>query len=180
VKRGTAMWLALSLFGVPWVPAEPARADAVREAGDVLQIVLPALALGMTVVAEDLEGTGQFLKSGAFTASCTFGLKYAIDSERPGGGGHSFPSGHTAAAFAGASFIARRYGWRFGLPAYGAASFVAFSRVDSDQHHVEDVVAAAAIAIVSTHLFTRPLADGVRFLPVVGSGSYGLVVQTLW
>ena len=126
MKRGTAMWLALSLFGVPCLPAEPARADAVREAGDVLQIVLPALALGMTVVAEDLEGTGQFLKSGAFTTSCTFGLKYAIDSERPDGGGHSFPSGHTAAAFAGASFIARRYGWRLGLPAYGAASFVAF------------------------------------------------------
>lgn len=177
MRRALAAFVAVSLCGVP---VTPARADAVEQAGDVLQIALPALALGLTVATRDLEGAGQLLASGAFTTTTTLTLKYAIDAERPKGGGLSFPSGHTAAAFAGASFVARRYGWRLGLPAYAAASFVAFSRVDSRQHHVEDVLAAAAIAIVSTHLFVRPRPDGVRILPAVGLHSGGLVLQALW
>ena len=50
----------------------------------------------------------------------------------------------------------KRYGWEYGIPAYAAASFVAYSRVEAGEHHPHDVVAGAAIGIMSSYLFTRP------------------------
>ena len=90
------------------------------------------------------------------------------------------PSGHTAAAFSGASFIQRRYGWRYSLPAYGAAAFVAYSRVAAEKHHVEDVIVGALLGIGSTYLFTKHLDEGFHILPLVGRGSYGLTVGMTW
>jgi membrane-associated phospholipid phosphatase len=171
MRRGwRAAALAASLL------AAPARGESGAEsAADVLQYALPTSAFALVLAQDDLEGGRQLLRSTATTA-----LKYAVDAERPNGGGHSFPSGHTAAAFSGASFIARRYGWRLGLPAYGAASFVAWSRVHTDDHHVEDVVAGAALAILSSALLSEPLPDGLE-LEVRGEpGSFALLVRGLW
>ncbi len=38
-------------------------------------------------------------------------------------------------SFASAEFVRNRYGWRYGLPAYVLASFVAYSRVEANQHY---------------------------------------------
>ena len=48
-----------------------------------------------------------------------------------------------------------RYGWGYGVPAYALASFVGYSRVESRQHYAPDVIAGAAIGILSSCLFTR-------------------------
>lgn len=59
-----------------------------------------------------------------------YGLKYAIGKSRPAGHeGPAFPSIHSAVAFAGASYIQRRYGWKFGAPAYALAVYVGWSRI---------------------------------------------------
>ena len=50
----------------------------------------------------------------------------------------------------------KRYGWEYGIPAYAGASFVAYSRVESGEHYPHDVIAGAAIGIVSSYIFTRP------------------------
>ncbi len=50
----------------------------------------------------------------------------------------------------------KRYGWKYGVPAYAAASFVAYSRVEAREYYPQDVVAGAAIGIASSYLFTRP------------------------
>jgi membrane-associated phospholipid phosphatase len=50
----------------------------------------------------------------------------------------------------------KRYGWEYGVPAYAAASFVAYSRVEAKQHFPHDVIAGAAIGIASSYIFTRP------------------------
>jgi membrane-associated phospholipid phosphatase len=161
--------------------AAPAHGESgVESAADVLQYALPASAFGLTLAFDDLEGGHQLLRSSLSTLTATTALKYAVDAKRPNGGSHSFPSGHTAAAFSGASFIARRYGWRLGLPAYGAASFVAWSRVHTDDHHVEDVVAAAALAIVSSALLSEPLPSGLDLEVSAEPGSYGLLIRGLW
>lgn len=158
-----------------------ARAGSAADtAGDVLQIVLPVTAAGMSLGLRDFEGTIDFAKSFSLTVSSTWILKVAIDSERPGGGGQAMPSGHTSAAFSGASFIQRRYGWKVGVPAYAAATFVAWSRVHGDHHHVEDVVVGAAIGIASTYLFARPFDRGVVITPRVGVRSYGVEVALRW
>ena len=125
-------------------------------AGDVLLGVMPATAAGMTLGYRDGAGALQLGESLALTAGVTTGLKYAIHERRPNGGRYSFPSFHTSVCFSSAEFLRRRYGWEYGLPAYAAASFVAYSRVESRQHHVQDVLAGAAIGVASSYAFTRP------------------------
>lgn len=134
----------------------------------------------MTFGFDDLEGRIDYTKSLALTLGATWGLKLTVDRERPNGGSQSFPSGHTSVAFSGASFIQRRYGWKYGIPAYLAASFVGWSRVESDNHHPEDVVVGAAIGIISTYLFTKPYEQGLHVVPLVGNGIYGLFITTRW
>lgn len=175
-----ARWAATAALLPALLASEPARASGAETAGDVLQVLLPVAAAGMTLGFRDFEGTRQLTKSLTFTLATTYVLKVSVDAERPNGGGQSFPSGHTAAAFAGASFIQRRYGWRYGLPAYGLASFVAWSRVDAGKHHVRDVAAAAGLAIASTYVLSRPLPDNTRLYAWAEGGSYGLAVHAIW
>ena len=75
----------------------PAHAsDAIETSGDILQILLPMTAGGMTIYQDDREGFIKFSESFLTTVGTTYPLKYAIDKKRPNGGSHSFPSGHTA------------------------------------------------------------------------------------
>ncbi|HDZ06414.1 phosphatase PAP2 family protein, partial [Maribacter sp.] len=72
--------------------------------------------------------------------------------------GHAFPSGHTSFAFQGASFLQRRYGWKYGVPAYLVAGYVGFSRLEglNDRHDGWDILAGAVVGIGSTYLFITP------------------------
>ncbi len=180
-SRTFALTLSIALAaGAALVVPRHAGADSVERAGDVLQIVLPVTAYGMTIAFDDFEGARQLTRSFLATMTATVALKYAVGAQRPDGGGQSFPSGHTAAAFAGASFIQKRYGWRLGIPAYGAASFVAWSRVDANRHHVEDVIAGAGLAVLSAYLLASPLPDGVVVSPGVADGTFGVVISGVW
>src|SRR5438445_1910476 len=131
-------------------------ADGIQTAGDVLQFFLPATAGGLTLGYRDGQGALQLGESLAVTLGVTYALKYSIDERRPNGGNESFPSGHSSISFSAAEFMRKRYGWEYGVPAYGLASFVAYSRVESRQHHAQDVIAGAAIGMVSSYIFTRP------------------------
>jgi membrane-associated phospholipid phosphatase len=133
-----------------------AAADTIQTAGDVLQLVLPAAAGGLALGYRDGQGALELGESLAVTLAVTYGLKYTINERRPNGGDQSFPSGHTSVSFSAAEFMRKRYGWAYGLPAYAAASFVAYSRVESREHHVQDVMAGAGIGILSSYLFTKP------------------------
>ena len=130
--------------------------DGIAQAGDILQFVLPGTAAGLTVGYWDSQGALQFGESAALTMGVTYGLKYAINETRPNGGSHSFPSGHSSISFCSAEFMRKRYGWEYGIPAYAAASFVAYSRVEANEHYPHDVLAGAAIGIVSSYIFTKP------------------------
>ena len=130
----------------------------IRRTGDVLQIALPATALCMTYAYEDAEGRNSFYKAFASTSALTLILKKITNKERPDGSdNYSFPSGHTSAAFSGASFIFNRYGIKYGLPSYLAAAFVGYSRVYAKKHYWEDVIAGASLAILNTYIFSKPL-----------------------
>ena len=67
----------------------------------------------------------------------------------------------------------KRYGWEYGIPAYVAATFVAYSRVESDQHYTRDVIAGAVIGIVSSYLFTDSY-KGWQIQPDVDYAHYGV------
>jgi membrane-associated phospholipid phosphatase len=75
-----------------------------------------------------------------------------------------------------ATFIQQRYGWQYGLPAYVAASYVGYTRVASDQHYLEDVLAGAAIGALAGWYFTQPY-EGITVTPIAGNGVYGLYVS---
>jgi membrane-associated phospholipid phosphatase len=130
--------------------------DGIETAGDILQFVLPGTAAGLTLLNKDGQGALEFGESAALTLGVTYALKYTVDERRPNGGKQSFPSGHTSISFSAAEFMRKRYGWEYGVPAYALASFVAYSRVESGQHHPHDVIAGAAIGILSSYIFTRP------------------------
>ena len=89
------------------------------------------------------------LQAQAVEGLTTQGLKYAVGRSRPDGGRYSFPSGHTASAFATADVVLQRFGWRAGTAAYAMAAYVAASRLSERQHYLSDVVFGAAVGIAS-------------------------------
>ncbi|MBV7315982.1 phosphatase PAP2 family protein [Shewanella sp. NIFS-20-20] len=152
--------------------------SSLETSGDIVHLALPATALAATVFYEDGDqGMWQFAKAAVSARLVTEGLKFAIDKERPDGSGNdSFPSGHTTDSFMAATFIQQRYGWQYGLPAYVGATFVAYSRVESDKHYLGDVLAGAAIGALAGWYFTDPYQD-INVIPIVGNGQYGLYIS---
>jgi len=161
------------------LPAERVHADVIEQGGDIGSILLPAGAVAGALLAKDNRGLGQFAGAYASTMTVVYVLKPTIDRTRPDGGHHSFPSGHTASAFAGAAFIQRRYGWRVGGPAYALASFVGVSRVEAKRHHPSDVVAGAVIGIAANLVFTRSRGH-VSLGCDLGRSRVGTVVTIVW
>lgn len=83
----------------------------------------------------------------------TNALKYTIREPRPDSHGrNSFPSGHTATAFAGAELVRAEYGWGYGIAAYTVATGVAFMRLYNNRHWLNDVLAGAGVGIVSAQI----------------------------
>ena len=144
-----------------------------EKSGDVLEYAMPA-GTGLIILLEkDIKGAKQFALAYGSTIVLTYALKNVIEKERPQSNKprfDSFPSGHTASAFSSASFLQRRYGWQYGLPAYALATYVGISRVEGKvQHHdYVDVLGAAAIAVGFTYIFTSPRA---REIPQVSFNS---------
>jgi len=86
----------------------------------------------------------------------THSVKRIINKKRPNGSNYSFPSGHTASAFTGASFLQLRYGWKVGIPAYLLASYVGYTRIKANKHDKWDVLGGAVVGIGSSLLFVKP------------------------
>jgi len=175
------LWLfKLMIICVSIFPAH--RADAsgtIEKTGDVLQILIPGIAYGSTFYLDDSDGRDQFYKSFATNLAITHGLKNIVNHKRPNGSDKSFPSGHASAAFQGASFIHKRYGLKYAVPAYIGAFFVGYSRVQSNKHYIEDVIAGAGIGIASSFYFTRSY-KGFNVTPVANNGTYGLSISRQW
>lgn len=149
----------------------------VETSTDVIAIALPVAALTGVLVQQDWKGLLQGVETAAVTTAATLILKYSIKEWRPDRHDtHSFPSGHTSMSFATAAFVQRRYGWKFGAPAYALATYVGWGRVFSKKHHWWDVVAGAAIGAGSAYIFTRPFAKkhDLQIAPVSDGRNVGV------
>jgi membrane-associated phospholipid phosphatase len=102
-------------------------------------------------------------------------LKYVVRRDRPDHSNNkSFPSGHSASAFATATVLQRYYGWKVGVPAYALGSYVALARMSWNRHHATDVVMGAGFGIASARTVTMSMAKtkfSVGVQPQVGGAS---------
>ncbi|WP_315821312.1 phosphatase PAP2 family protein [Paraflavitalea speifideaquila] len=94
--------------------------------------------------------------STAIMASTVYATKSMSKQWRPDESDRSsFPSGHTATAFAAAEFLRKEY-WKvspwYGIAGYAAAATTGYLRMYNNKHWFSDVVAGAGIGILSTDL----------------------------
>ncbi len=102
------------------------------------------------------DGTGLLVLSQAFMSGSTFFVKKAVSRTRPDNSDHSsFPSGHTATAFASAEFLYQEYHdvspW-IGYAGYTIATATGVFRLYNNRHWVSDIVAGAGFGIASAKL----------------------------
>lgn len=101
-----------------------------------------------------VDRTALFSLSTAFMSLSTFPLKSATHRLRPDGSDYlSFPSGHTALAFAFAEFMAQEYGDKspiYSIIGYSFATTTGIFRIYNKAHWFSDAVAGAGFGILST------------------------------
>ena len=126
---------------------------------DYTQYFGPALTLGLKLGG--MEGRSDWPR---FFASAAMGygimallvntIKYTAKEMRPdGSSANSWPSGHTATSFVGATILHKEYGltrspW-FSVAGYGIATATGVMRVLNNRHWVSDVLSGAGIGILS-------------------------------
>jgi len=152
-----------------------------EQVGDIFAILIPAVGMGTALALEDKEGQIEFLKTYGSTAAATQILKYTVRAPRPNGSDSitSFPSGHSSSAFSGASFIHKRYGISYAIPAYIAATYTAYSRVYADKHYTRDVIAGALLGMGFSWYFVSPY-ENLQVTPTVDKDAYGVQFKYKW
>jgi membrane-associated phospholipid phosphatase len=123
---------------------------------------------------------GDLIRAQVMAELLTIGIKEGTRRSRPEGSGFSFPSGHTSAAFASATVIQQHYGWKFGVPAYAVASYVAASRVEMRRHYLSDVAFGAAIGIVAGRTVTIGHEHKFMVTPIAPTNGPGAGAGLTW
>ena len=125
---------------------------------DYLQYA-PAAAVSILNIA-GIKGKHSFIdqtalyaiSTGIMSVSVSF-FKNNTNKVRPNGSSYtSFPSGHTATAFAAAEFLYQEYGDRsiwYGIVSYSAATATGVLRVYNNAHWFSDIIAGAGFGISS-------------------------------
>lgn len=125
----------------------------------------------------------------ALTLGSTQLLKMTTRVERPDESDrYSFPSQHTAVAFAGAELLWQEYKhhspW-YGMAGYGVAACTGFLRIYNNKHWTSDVLAGAGIGILSAKaaywlypslrkLYVKPDGQSLTVLPFGSTSSLGV------
>jgi len=158
--RTLIILLTLLLTGTR-MPAAEVRDPRGSKAADVLEYAPLLLPWAVKAAGgETRSGWGRMAVSqgmgAVFTVGIVEGLKRTVHEPRPDGSDNrSFPSGHSAIAFMGATMIERELGWRSPWYTFGAYTFatgIAMERVIDRRHRPVDVITGAGIGILATHL----------------------------
>ena len=129
---------------------------------DYTQFFGPALTVGLKVGGvEGRSDWGRFLASAAMgygaMALLVNTIKYTAKEMRPdGSSANSWPSGHTATAFVGATILHKEYGmtrspW-YSVAGYSVATATGVMRVLNNRHWVSDILSGAGIGIFAGEL----------------------------
>ena len=129
---------------------------------DYTQFFGPVMTVGLKVCGvEGRSDWPRLLASSALSygimAGFVNGIKYTAKEMRPDGStANSWPSGHTATSFVGASILHKEYGltrspW-YSVAGYGVATATGIMRILNNRHWISDVMSGAGIGIMSTEL----------------------------
>ena len=133
------------------------QSKVVERTTDVLCVVPSFAGICLAISNDDGKGAVELGLSTATTLVANYALEAAIKKDRPDGtGSHAFPSTHTALAFDGSTFLMKRYGWEWGIPAYAVSAYVAWGRTHADKHDWWDVIGGAAIGAGAALIYTTP------------------------
>jgi hypothetical protein len=106
---------------------------------------------------------GDLIRAQLVSQTIVQGIKFSTRRDRPDSSNrHSFPSGHTASAFASASVLERHFGLKAGIPAYAFATYVGLARLSANKHHISDVIMGAGIGIAAGRTVTMSI-GGAKF-----------------
>lgn len=113
-------------------------------------------AFGVKSKTDIANRTAILLKSEMIMYATVGLIKNTSHTLRPdGSANNSFPSGHTAQAFAAATFLNEEYKERIKwMPflSYGIASGVGALRIANNKHYISDVLVGAGIGILATKI----------------------------
>ena len=129
---------------------------------DYTQFFGPVMTVGLKVAG--VEGRSDWPRlltssalSYAWMAAFVNGIKYTAKEMRPDGStANSWPSGHTATSFVGATILHKEYGltrspW-YSIAGYSVATATGVMRILNNRHWISDVLSGAGIGILSTEL----------------------------
>ena len=167
------------------------KLNGIRNRSDDFTQYIPALSV-YALNAFDIKGkhswqnaTIIYAGSMAFVGALVLPTKYTAKRLRPDNSSrNSFPSGHTATAFASAEFLRREYSDvspLIGIAGYAIATYTGAMRIANNRHWLSDVVTGAGIGILSTTLsyciyenVMEPRGWNFSVTPVIDNNSLGI------
>jgi PAP2 superfamily len=132
--------------------------DFSTKADDFLQFAPHAAVFGLDWIGikskhDFNDKVGLMLTGGIIMLGTVNALKYTTDQLRPdGSSANSFPSGHTANAFFGATILAKEYSNKsilIAIGGYTVATATGYLRMANNRHWASDVLSGAGIGIIS-------------------------------
>lgn len=102
----------------------------------------------------ELESGEAHLEGLLGTFAYTSALKFSVRRQRPGDGNRqSFPSGHTSTMFSSAANLLDFYGPIAGVPAFALGVYTGMCRLNSNAHHLSDVLFGATLGYIVGHAY---------------------------
>lgn len=169
--RSVTIHLPWNQLTVPWMAFTSDAGDWIGEGTHLVVASVGLLAVGWFFSQATVKAAGiQTLLAHGLAALVVNGLKHLIGRPRPkfahsgewqltpswASGLDSFPSGHSAASFAVATVLAKRFP-AVGPLCLGIAAFVALSRILRGSHFPTDVFGGAVVGVISGAVAGAPL-----------------------
>lgn len=195
--RSVTIHLPWNQLTIPWMAFTSDTGDWIGEGTHLVVFSLVLVGAGWLFSSAAVRNAGiQTLLAHGLAALLVNGIKHLIGRPRPKfahsgdwqfapswvSGFDSFPSGHSAASFAVATVLAKRFPV-FGPLCLGVAAFVMLSRVLRGSHFPTDVVGGAIVGVLSGAIAAAPLKEWRTSLrDGIGQSAVGAVVllALLW
>ncbi|HET6327758.1 MAG TPA: phosphatase PAP2 family protein [Planctomycetaceae bacterium] len=177
-----------------WTNQHPDRwGEGSKIIGDlgVAQYQVPVIlgAYAFTVWEQDQYGhdmMGSLISAYSLFGVSTLAIKVVADTKRPSdqwnGGNYGFPSWHDGSMFCMAAVIDEYEGHWVGVPLYILSGLIGFSRIDTRDHDLSDVVFGGVLGyVIGKSVAGRALygdSRAVHIVPYFRDGSAGLMFDT--